>query len=88
MLGLLSEKDKLDIDTEAWYDVLKNVFLGYEQKIKLSEEEKAAVPYVMESIELLFVAWFSTQEDSKCAESAMAIYEFVEKNTQKILNMI
>lgn len=88
MLGLLSEEELLDISEEQWFDILKYFFEGYEQEIKLLEEEKQAVPYVMESIELLFVAWFLEQDDIKCAEDAMAIYEFVKKNVVRILKTI
>lgn len=55
MLGLLSEEAKLDITSEEWFSILRDVFHGYNQKILLLEEEIKAVPYVMKSIELLFV---------------------------------
>ena len=42
----------------------------------------------MESIELLFVAWFIEQNDIECAEDAMKIYQFVEKNIERILKVI
>lgn len=54
----------------------------------LISEEKLAVPYVMESIELLFAAWFMEQSDMKCAGDAMRIYRFVEKNIERILKTI
>ena len=88
MLGLLSEEELLDISEEHWFDILKYFFEGYEQEIKLSAEEKQAVPYVMESIELLFAAWFLEQDDIKCAEDAMRIFKFVEKNEEKVLKTI
>lgn len=84
MLGLLSEEEKMNISENEWFEILKNVFLGYEQKIKLTKEEKEAVPLVMKSIELLFAAWFIRQEDIRCVENAMEIYGFVDKNTDKI----
>ena len=88
MLGLLSEEELLDITEEQWFNILKHFFEGYEQECKLQEEEKQAVPYVMESIELLFVAWFMEQSDIKCAEDAIKIYQFVEKNAERILKII
>jgi len=39
----------------------------------------------MESIELLFAAWFLEQNDIKCAEDAIRIYEFVVKNEVRVL---
>lgn len=88
MLGLLSEEESLDISEEQWFDILKYFFSGYEQENELLPEEKQAVPYVMEAIELLFVAWFMEQNDKKCAEDAMKIYQFVEKNEEEILETI
>ena len=88
MLGLLSEEEVLDISEKQWFDILTNFFTGYEQENGLLQEEKQAVPYVMEAIELLFVAWFVEQNDIKCAEDAMEIYQFVEKNVERILKVI
>ena len=39
---------------------------------------------MMEAIELLFVAWFMEQNDIKCAEDAMKIYQFVQKNIKSL----
>lgn len=88
MLGLLSEEEVLDISAEQWFEILKYFFAGYEQEHKLLPEEKQAVPYVMEAIEFLFVAWFMEQNDIKCAEDAMKIYQFVEKNEEMVLKII
>ncbi|MBQ9700376.1 MAG: phosphotransferase, partial [Lachnospiraceae bacterium] len=84
LLGLLSEEEKLEVTGEEWFEILENLFKGYEKTIALSTEEKQAVVYVMKSIELLFVAWFSGQEDKKCAEDAMKIYDFVDNNQAEI----
>lgn len=83
-LGLLSEEEVLDISEEQWFSILSNFFAGYEQEQELMAEEKKAVPYVMEAIELLFMAWFMEQKDVKCIEDAMRIYCFVNKNRQDI----
>jgi Ser/Thr protein kinase RdoA (MazF antagonist) len=84
----LSKEEVLEISEEQWFDILKYFFAGYEQEHKLLPEEKQAVPYVMEAIELLFVAWFIEQNDIKCAEDAMKIYQFAEKNVERILKVI
>ena len=42
----------------------------------------------MEAIELLFVAWFTEQNDVKCSEDAMKIYYFVNKNKDRIWKTI
>ncbi len=88
VLGLLSEEDKLEVASEEWFSVLKDVFEGYNSKLQLSEEERMAVPYVMKSIELLFAAWFLGQNDIKCVESAMKIFGFVDESEEKIFQVI
>lgn len=88
MLGLMSEEELLDITEEQWFGILEHLFEGYECECRLLAEEKLAVPYVMESIEFLFAAWFMEQNDRKCVEDAMRIYQFVERNVERILKTI
>lgn len=84
MLGLLSEEEGQEISEEQWFGLLENFFEGYEQENELLPEEKQAAPYVMEAVELLFVAWFAERKDTKCAEDARRIYRFVERNAERI----
>lgn len=84
LLGLLSEEEGLKITEETWFRFLRDVFAGYESILKLSEAEKKAVPYVMECIELLFVAWFDNEKDDSCAKNACEIYKFVRQWENKI----
>ena len=88
LLGLLSEEVKLEITREQWFVIVKNVFAGYESKVELTEDEKYAVPYVMECIELLFVAYFESINDVHCAEDASKIYDFVKMQENKIWRSI
>ena len=83
LLGLLSEEETLHITEETWFEFLRNTFAGYESILELSPAEKAAVPYVMECIELLFVAYFEDIKDSHCAMDAYKIYEFIKKQEDK-----
>lgn len=84
MVGLLSEEQKMDMGYEEWFAILKNVFAGYQKIIPLTDAEKLAVPYVMMSIELLFIAWFLQQNDLQCVENAMKIFAFVEQNRERV----
>lgn len=88
MAGRLSEEEKLNMTETEWLSMLRDVFDGYRERITLTEEEKQAVPYVMQAIELLFAAWFLGEQDTKCAEDAIRIYDFVERNFDKILSLI
>lgn len=87
-IGLLSEEEHMDITKEEWFELLNSVFMGYQKHLALSLEEIQAVPYVMESIELLFAAWFFGEKDLKCAEDAISLYKFAQSNEQRIIHSI
>ena len=84
LLGLLSEEIKFEITEEIWFELLKNVFVAYDQKCELTETERKAVPYVMECIELLFVSYFEGIHDVRCAEDAYNIFKFVKRQEDRI----
>lgn len=88
LLGLLSEEVKLEITREQWFIIVKNVFAGYESKVELTADEKYAIPYVMECIELLFVSYFENINDVHCAEDAYKIFEFVKTQENRIWRSI
>lgn len=84
MLGLLCEEEALTVTEDKWFQVLRNVFRGYTEINPLQPQEIQAVPYVMKSIEILFVAWFLGQKDMKCCEDAVKLLEFVDDNSERI----
>ena len=88
LLGLLCEEVKLEITDELWFQLVKNVFTAYENKLKLTEPEKKAVPYVMECIELLFISYFERINDVYCAEDAYRIFQFIKKQEHRIWRSI
>ena len=53
----------------------------------INDEEIKEVPYVMEAIELLFVAWFIQCEDDTCARDALRLYEFVKEHENEMRNI-
>lgn len=80
----MSEEEKFGLTDELWLTFVKELFAGYEQKLQLTELEKKAVPYVMECIELLFVSYFQSINDVRCAEDAYKIFQFITKQENKI----
>jgi len=52
------EEEKL----KQWVEIAKEILIGYDSVVALSEEEKQAVPYVILSNQLISTAWFSEQE--------------------------
>lgn len=46
---------------EEWLTLLRNILLGYDSVVTLTEEEWAAVPYVILANQMVCVAWFAEQ---------------------------
>jgi hypothetical protein len=88
LLGLLCEEEAMAVTEGQWFRVLHKVFRGYTEINPLQLQEIQAVPYVMKSIELLFIAWFFGQKDMKCCEDAVKLLDFVDRNTKKILSVL
>lgn len=63
-LAVLSEcfdvnrRDALD----KWLEIYRNIIWGYDSVVKLTDEEKRALPYVVIANQLVCVAWFSRQD--------------------------
>lgn len=47
---------------KQWVDVYKNIMYGYDEVVKLSENEWKAIPYVVITNQLISTAWFAGQE--------------------------
>ena len=61
--GILSENFADNAETmEQWIKLYHNIVRGYDEVIKLTEEEKHVLPYVIFSIQLICVAYFSDKE--------------------------
>lgn len=88
VLSVLSEKEKLEINEEKWFDFVRNVFTGYNKTLALTAEEKESAVFVMECIELLFLAYFEGQEDSALAKNTYDVFKFINTNEKRISRII
>lgn len=88
VLSVLSEKEKLEINEEKWFDFVRNVFAGYNKTLALTAEEKESAVFVMECIELLFLAYFEGQEDSALAKNTYDVFKFINTNEKRISRII
>ena len=61
---------------QKWLTIFRNILWGYDTVVKLTEEEKKAIPYVVLSNQLLALAWFEGQEKFK------ELYETNKKMTE------
>lgn len=57
--AILSECINNQINFEVWQEILDNLIKGYNRIDKLSEYEIEAIPYVIYSIEIICIAYFS-----------------------------
>lgn len=88
VLSVLSEKEKFEINEEKWFNFAKNVFDGYNKILPLTNEEKESAVYVMECIEILFLAYFEGQEDTAQAQSTYDVFRFINENERRIIRSL
>ena len=66
--GILSEASDVEGGFEKWPEILRGIIKGYDQIIQLTDEEKQAIPYIIYSIQMIFIAWLIDHEAYKdCA---------------------
>lgn len=88
LTGLLAEETDDSFTKSEWLEIVKTVISGYESRIPLCAEEKNAMPCVMESIEILFTAYFATLDNIKLAKDAGKVFRFLKNNEKEIKNTI
>lgn len=49
-------------DNDKWLEILHDILNGYDSVVKLTEDERKAIPYVILANQFVCVAWFSEQE--------------------------
>lgn len=79
LAGLLAEETETPLTKEEWLRNVKAVIEGYESISQLTLKEKAAIPCVMECIEILFAAYYIGMKDMKCAREADQIFRFIKE---------
>lgn len=77
LLGLLAEDKDVPLSTEEWLSIFSEVLAGYKSQIPLTDIEKLSIPYVMESIELLFTTYFLNLGKMPEAEEAARLFFYI-----------
>ena len=73
------ESDNID-KLNQWIMIYKNILCGYDEVVKLSDNEWKAIPYVVITNQLISTAWFSEQEKYR------ELYETNKKMTEWMLH--
>ena len=79
--AILSESFEADNTDKLnqWIMIYKNILYGYDEVVKLSDNEWKAIPYVVITNQLISTAWFSEQEKYR------ELYETNKKMTEWML---
>lgn len=79
LIGLLVGHENQPQDVALWRSFSKAFLAGYENTEELSAAEKECIPYMMECIEILFVAFFTREKQPELADSAAKLYRVISK---------
>ena len=64
--GILSEAETIIPDGyDQWPEIFSGIIAGYDRIAKLSAVEKQAIPYIIYSIQMIFIAWLDQRDEYK-----------------------
>lgn len=82
--GILSEAGDVEGGFDKWPEILKGIIEGYDQITHLTNEEKQAIPYVIYSIQMIFIAWLIDHEVYKdCALQNRKMLVWIWENKER-----
>jgi Ser/Thr protein kinase RdoA (MazF antagonist) len=81
LIGNFENKEK----SIQWFEILEQLISGYDSVLPLSQLEKDAIPIMMLTIELLFVAHFTKENDPILAKSAASMFTWLWDNRNSII---
>jgi Ser/Thr protein kinase RdoA (MazF antagonist) len=59
--GILAEASTVTNGYDLWAELLTGIIKGYDEVCILTKEEKLAIPYIIYSIQMIFIAWLDSQ---------------------------
>lgn len=63
--GILSETENYEESFEQWIEIKEGIIKGYDSVIQLTDMEKQSIPYVIYTIQMIFIAWLNGKEEYK-----------------------
>lgn len=70
--------------TTKWLEILNSIVAGYSTINPLTDREKKVIPIMMTAIEMLFVAFFTNNNDERNAEEAETMLIWLWENRESI----
>jgi Ser/Thr protein kinase RdoA (MazF antagonist) len=83
-LGFLIDNIEDENKTAKWFLILQKLVKGYCSIIPLTCDEKQAMPTMMIAIEMLFIAFFTNNNDKKGADDAKKMLIWLWENKDRI----
>ena len=86
--SILSESfsEKTDKELEVWFIIFKEIIEGYNSVCNLTKEEKQAITYVIYSIQIVCIAYFSKFNKYKnLADINIEMLKFLYENEEKLI---
>lgn len=84
LLGLLVEEEN-QMSTEEWFRIVKDTVAGYNSVMHLKREEYRAIPYVMQSIEVLFISYSLGVNDKEGLQSSKVLYNLILEREKDLI---
>lgn len=77
------------LERDKWFDILRGIIIGYDDAVRLTEAEKAAIPYVIYCIQIICVSFFSDFEKYReLAEINVDMLKWLIKHSNSLQNII
>lgn len=86
--SILSETfpEKTSKELEVWFIIFKEIIEGYDSVCNLTKEEKQAIPYVIYSIQIVCIDYFSKFNKYKnLADINIKMLKFLYENEEKLI---
>lgn len=86
--SILSEtfSEKTSEELEVWFIIFKEIIEGYDSVCNLTKEEKQAIPYVIYSIQIVCIAYFSKYNKYKnLADINIEMLSWLYENEDKLI---
>lgn len=83
-LSFLIDNTEDSQKTTKWFEILNKIVKGYNSITPLSSDEKKAIPVMMVTIEMLFVAYFANNNDTASTKGAAKTLLWLWENKEKV----
>jgi Ser/Thr protein kinase RdoA (MazF antagonist) len=79
LLGQLIKQNDLLATKDRWFIFIRRFLSGYESITLLEREEKEALPFMMQCIELLFIVFWERQANQEAAMESVEIFRILNE---------